>query len=81
MDPLNTKPNFPRSRQFKRVDEDGNHQLDFREFKQAIHQAGIDLDPDQTQELFDRIDTSKNGTIDFEEFLVALRVSEVRSFC
>ena len=65
-------------RQFKRVDEDGNHQIEFREFKQAILQAGIDLDADQTQELFNKIDTSKNGTIDFEEFLVAVRVSYKR---
>lgn len=56
------------------MDDDGNKKLDIREFKKGLRDYGVDIDPDEVQEMFDAFDKDHSGSIDFDEFLVRLRV-------
>ena len=61
-------------RTFKIMDDDGNKSIDFKEFKKGLRDYGVDIDPDEVQEMFGAFDKDGSGTIDFDEFLVNLRV-------
>jgi len=60
---------------FKRIDEDKNGSIDFREFKAALKYEGISVPSEIERACFDEIDTDHSGLVSFDEFLVALRVS------
>ncbi|THD23422.1 Calcyphosine [Fasciola hepatica] len=62
-------------RQFKIMDDDGNKQLDFKEFVKGCRDFSADLTMDEIREVFNTIDKNGSGSIDFEEFLRALRPS------
>jgi len=57
------------SRQFKIADDNGSGTLDFNEFKKAVHDFGLTLDPQDVQGLFKSMDIDGSGAIDFNEFL------------
>ncbi|KAA0196461.1 Calcyphosin [Fasciolopsis buskii] len=60
-------------RQFRIMDDDGNKQLDYKEFVKGCRDFSADLTADEIKEIFGSIDKNGSGTIDFEEFLRALR--------
>jgi EF-hand domain pair len=62
-------------RSFKRIDEDKNGMIDFREFKDALKYEAIVVSHEIARQCFDQMDTDHSGTLSFDEFLVALRVS------
>ena len=62
-------------RVFKRIDVKGDHQLDFNEFKEALHNQGIFVAPEVEKQCFNDMDMDKSGTLNLDEFITALRVS------
>lgn len=60
-------------RLFRIMDDDGNKQLDFNEFKKGLNDYGLRLEGEELNDLFRRCDSDKNGTLDFDEFLRTLR--------
>jgi len=60
-------------RTFKIMDDDGNKQISFPEFKKGLHDYGCDVTASQSQELFSDLDKDGSGALDFDEFLIALR--------
>lgn len=60
-------------RAFRIMDDDGNRKLDKREFKKGVHDYGLDIPNDVTDQLFSILDADQNGSVDFDEFLRALR--------
>lgn len=58
------------------MDDDGNKQLDYKEFVKGCRDFSADLTADEIKEIFGSIDKNGSGTIDFEEFLRALRVRD-----
>lgn len=62
-------------RMFRRLDEDGNKQLNSEEFLLGLREAGLELSDNEAKELFSKFDTDGSGGINMEEFLVAIRVS------
>ena len=57
------------------MDDDGNKKIDFKEFKKGLRDYGVDIEPDEVQEMYAAFDKDGSGYIDFDEFLVNLRVS------
>lgn len=57
------------------MDNDGNRQLEYREFLNGLNDFGMMLAKEEVQQLFSIFDKDKSGTIDFDEFLESLRVS------
>lgn len=62
-------------RTFRIMDDDGNKKIDFKEFKKGLRDYGVDIEPDEVQEMYNAFDRDHSGTIDFDEFLLNLRVS------
>lgn len=62
-------------RMFRRMDDDGNKQLNFEEFIRGLRESGMEVTDDEARDLFDEFDTDNSGGINMEEFLVAIRVS------
>ena len=60
-------------RSFKIADDDGSKNLNMEEFKKAIHDFRVGLNPQQTETLFGVFDRSGDGAIDYEEFLRGVR--------
>lgn len=60
-------------RTFKIMDDDGNKSIDFKEFKKGLRDYGVNIEPEEVQEMFSAFDKDGSGTIDFDEFLVNLR--------
>lgn len=60
-------------RTFKIMDDDGSRSLDMNEFKKGLHDYGVEVTKEETQQMFNHFDKDGSGTIDFDEFLVQLR--------
>ena len=61
-------------RVFRIMDDNGNKTLDKDEFSKGLRDYGVQVTPDQVDELFQQIDKDGSGSIDYEEFLRAVRV-------
>ncbi|XP_065178101.1 calcyphosin-like protein [Sycon ciliatum] len=68
------------ARLFRIMDDDGNKQIDFTEFKTGIVQYGLTFDETEMREVFEKCDRDHSGTLNFDEFLRGLRppMSEAR---
>jgi len=62
-------------RQFKIMDDDNSHSLDFQEFWKGMRDFRVGLTEEESRLLFDFIDADKGGHIDYEEFIHQLRGS------
>lgn len=60
-------------RSFKIADDDNSKNLNMEEFKKAIHDFRVGLNPKQSETLFGVFDRSGDGAIDYEEFLRGVR--------
>jgi calcyphosin len=55
------------------MDDSGDGQLDEYEFKKAIHDYGIEVDPKDLSSMFKAIDTDHSGSISYNEFIRAVK--------
>ncbi len=55
------------------MDDDNSRCIDLYEFKKAIKDFKVDLNPDEVQTVFDAFDRDGNGTIDYDEFVRGIR--------
>lgn len=62
-------------RLFRRLDDDGNKQLNQEEFVVGLRESGFEVSDEEAKILFEKFDTDHSGGINMEEFLVAIRVS------
>jgi len=60
-------------KKFKIADDDGSHTLDKEEFKKAMHDFRIGLNPKQVAQAFDIFDRDGSGDISYDEFLRSIR--------
>jgi calcyphosin len=56
-------------RQFRIADDDNSGYLNYEEFSTAARDFGVDLDPQDMQNLFKSIDLDLSGEISYDEFL------------
>ena len=61
------------ARSFKIADDDDSKNLNMEEFKKAIHDFRVGLNPKDSEKLFGVFDRSGDGAIDYEEFLRGVR--------
>lgn len=57
------------ARQFRIADDDRSGHLNFEEFSTATRDFGLDLDPQDMQNLFKSIDLDLSGEVSYNEFL------------
>ena len=57
------------------MDSSGNNKLEAEEFRQGLGDFGIDITPEDCQQMMNKMDSNHDGSIDFQEFLRALKVS------
>ena len=62
-------------RKFKIIDDDGNNQLNYNEFKKAIRENALTFSDTDLSLLFNYFDKDRSGTLSIDEFLVGVRVS------
>jgi hypothetical protein len=61
------------SRKFRIADDNGNGQIDLKEFTKVIAEHGFHWTPAQIKAVFEFFDDDKSGSINFDEFLIAIR--------
>jgi Ca2+-binding EF-hand superfamily protein len=67
------------ARQFKIMDDDNSHSVDFYEFSKAIKDYRVDVPESDLQLLFTYVDRDGSGSVDYEEFLRAI-TGEMNAF-
>lgn len=60
-------------RAFRVMDDDGSKTLSLDEFATGIRDAGLNVDDEEAQEIFNQFDTDGSGTLNMDEFIMALR--------
>ncbi|KAL1494687.1 hypothetical protein ABEB36_010251 [Hypothenemus hampei] len=60
-------------RMFRRMDEDGNKNLNLEEFTEGLKEMGLEITSDEIQDMFAKFDNDGNGSINMDEFLVHIR--------
>ena len=58
---------------FKKMDKNGNKQIDINEFYWGLKEFGVSLTEEEAGGVLRLFDRDRNGTISFEEFLRALK--------
>ncbi len=61
-------------RMFRRMDDDGSHQLNYDEFHKGVNDTGCDMSRSQTEALFHKFDRDGSGSVNVDEFLIGIRV-------
>jgi len=62
-------------RTFKRIDENHDGKIEFKEFQAALRYEGIHVEREIEMRCFEEIDYDHTGNIDLDEFILAMRVS------
>ena len=65
---------------FRAMDQNGNCKLECDDFRWGLMDFGIQVTPEEAQEILNHFDTDKNGVVDFQEFLRCLKVSIYKFF-
>lgn len=60
---------------FRRIDDNGDKNLDLEEFIKGLHDTGLHVSNAEAEEIFTKFDTDGSGNINMTEFLLGLRVS------
>ncbi|EDV22333.1 uncharacterized protein TRIADDRAFT_28500 [Trichoplax adhaerens] len=60
-------------RVFRIMDDNGDKQLNFAEFKKGLRDYGVIVDDTDARKMFEAFDTDHSESLDFDEFLKALR--------
>ncbi|KAJ8668075.1 hypothetical protein QAD02_009738 [Eretmocerus hayati] len=60
-------------RVFRRMDEDGNKQLNIEELTDGLKECGLEISDEEISDLFEKLDTDASGGVNIEEFIVAVR--------
>nr|AEE62866.1 unknown [Dendroctonus ponderosae] len=60
-------------RLFRRMDEDGNKNLNLEEFALGLREIGLEITDDEINEIFTKFDTDLSGSVNMDEFLVHIR--------
>ncbi|KAF7274206.1 calcyphosin-like protein [Rhynchophorus ferrugineus] len=60
-------------RLFRRMDEDGNKNLNKEEFTLGLREIGLEISDEEIDDLFSKFDTDGSGSVNMEEFLVHIR--------
>lgn len=60
-------------RQFRILDDDNSHTIDFSEFSKGCDDFGAQLTAEEKKQAFAAFDTDGSGSLSFDEFLVKLR--------
>ena len=61
------------AKKFRSMDDDGNQELNLKEFKKAMLEMNVSLSNKETRQLFEFLDADMSGTIDYEEFITIVR--------
>lgn len=66
---------------FRRIDDNGDKQLNLEEFTKGLHDTGLDVDGSEAQEIFNQFDADGSGAINMTEFLLGIRVRPAVMVC
>lgn len=61
-------------RMFRRMDDDGNKQLNQDEFIRGLRETGLEMTDEEAVNLFQKFDDDNSGSVNMTEFLVHVRV-------